>query len=341
MSEITRPRESTVKRLFARSMNRCAFPECNSHVVDEQTGTVIAQICHIHAQSDDGPRFAQELTREQVHAFDNLILMCPTHHKIIDAPENIPPYTAERLREIKVRHEAADTSSSRLPELNDKQVATFISESTIYEQNSTHLDFRHAVFRVGGEGGGPGGGGGGGGQLVIVGSNRVPPQTQVDLSGGDGKFPGGGGGGAGTITFIGRELEAIEHENGFRISSFFTANSAHVDGFMHVLGGAWTHFSVTAPLPARTPICILAIVELGDIAEDARVRLTIDALDPNGRVAALKTIDVDGLPSSFLTPRRAFSQILDLDVDTLGVWEFRASSGPIKLATLSVEFRGN
>jgi hypothetical protein len=44
----------TVKRLFARSQNRCAFTGCDFPIVEE-SDTVTGIICHINARSPGGP----------------------------------------------------------------------------------------------------------------------------------------------------------------------------------------------------------------------------------------------------------------------------------------------
>ena len=71
----------------------------------EKSGTVTGQICHIHARNKEGARFNAALSEKEIHEFDNLILMCGRHHKVIDDEEGI--YTAEALRELKQIHERA------------------------------------------------------------------------------------------------------------------------------------------------------------------------------------------------------------------------------------------
>lgn len=339
MAEISRPRDTTVKRLFARSINRCAFPDCSNPVIDMQTGTVIAQICHIHAQKNNGPRFNVSMSSEQVHAFENLVLMCPHHHKVIDNKANIPPYTAEFLRRIKEGHEqASDAISAGAAQLSDDQARALIDQSVTYEDNATHLDFRQAVFRVGGEGGYLGGGGGDGGVLTIIGTHRLPPDAIVDANGQDAVAPGGGGGGAGAVQFVGRALETGERMNGFSISSFFAVNAFSLDGLLNVLGGVWGYVNVRQP-PIRVSIDLVLVIELEGIAPDALIRLALDARSPSGQIAALDICDVAGPTASELTPRRTEVRRLAFEIDVLGVWEFRVSSGDVVLAKHKIEYR--
>lgn len=92
----------SIKALFARSRNRCAFPDCSAPVVEE-TGTVTAEICHVRALSPGGPRYDETQTAEERNSAANLILMCGRHHKIIDTETG--KYTCAALLAIKRNHE--------------------------------------------------------------------------------------------------------------------------------------------------------------------------------------------------------------------------------------------
>jgi hypothetical protein len=96
------PSLPTIKTLFARSRNRCAFPDCSAPVVEE-SGTVTAEICHIRAFSPHGPRYDKNQTPEERNSADNLVLMCGRHHKIIDTETR--KYTTATLLKLKREHE--------------------------------------------------------------------------------------------------------------------------------------------------------------------------------------------------------------------------------------------
>lgn len=96
------PSQKTVKRLFALSRNRCAFPGCDVPIAEE-SGTVTGHICHICSLKPDGPRYDPAQTDEQRHGFSNLILMCARHHGIVDSEPD--RYTAASLLEMKRQHE--------------------------------------------------------------------------------------------------------------------------------------------------------------------------------------------------------------------------------------------
>lgn len=96
------PSEKTIKRLFAMSGNICAFPGCQLPIV-ESVGTITGEICHIRAQSEGGPRFDKAQTEIERHGFDNLVLLCRRHHKVVDTQPDV--YPTEALQEIKAIHE--------------------------------------------------------------------------------------------------------------------------------------------------------------------------------------------------------------------------------------------
>lgn len=102
---LTNPSVPTIKRLFAVSGNKCAFPKCPLPLVDEESGKVTGRICHIKARNEGGARYDANQADEERHGFENLVLMCPIHHDVIDSDED--SYTVERLQHIKSEHEKA------------------------------------------------------------------------------------------------------------------------------------------------------------------------------------------------------------------------------------------
>lgn len=95
------PSPVDLKKLFALSGNRCAFPKCTDTIVNGST--LIGEICHIRAANPGGPRYDSEQSAEDRHGFQNLILLCRNHHKVID--DDIESYTVDRLQKMKSTHE--------------------------------------------------------------------------------------------------------------------------------------------------------------------------------------------------------------------------------------------
>ncbi len=71
------------------------FPLCNNQIVDIENGSVVGEICHIKAKKKRGSRYDEDLTDEEINAFENLILMCRLHHKVTD--DDPDSYTVKRL----------------------------------------------------------------------------------------------------------------------------------------------------------------------------------------------------------------------------------------------------
>ena len=94
------------KILWGRSGNRCAFPGCNQElheIIGKEGSTIVGEECHIEAQSEGGPRFNEKLNSKQIDSYENVILLCPTHHRIID--DNPQKYTVDVLNKMKTEHE--------------------------------------------------------------------------------------------------------------------------------------------------------------------------------------------------------------------------------------------
>jgi hypothetical protein len=106
--EIIAPALATVKRLFALSANQCAFPKCSTPLVDGKT--VVGEVCHIKAAKPGGARYDHTQAATERHGYENLILLCGTHHTVIDADEEA--YTVGRLVKMKNEHERIECSMS-------------------------------------------------------------------------------------------------------------------------------------------------------------------------------------------------------------------------------------
>lgn len=94
---------SDIKRLWARSAGRCALPGCVQNCIlllDSGDPAVLGEMAHVIAQSPDGPR-ANGVAGPDTYA--NLVLLCPTHHALVD--KHAEQYPATLLHEWKARLE--------------------------------------------------------------------------------------------------------------------------------------------------------------------------------------------------------------------------------------------
>ena len=113
--------QQTVKVLFALCGNQCAHPDCTQSIIENATHAspdlVVGHIAHIYAHSDDGPRGSPGMSERERNQADNLILLCPTYHTIVDGQH--ATYPAAMLVEWKRKHERPyrDAIRSRLTDL--------------------------------------------------------------------------------------------------------------------------------------------------------------------------------------------------------------------------------
>jgi hypothetical protein len=116
------PKLSIIKKLFALSGNECAFYQCSEKIVNEDS-VLVGQVCHIEAQKPHGPRYNKKQTEDERRDFANLIVLCPTHHVIIDSsPEK---YTVPFLQDMKTKHEKLNLKSTFVPPKNILNQAIF------------------------------------------------------------------------------------------------------------------------------------------------------------------------------------------------------------------------
>ncbi len=97
-------KEITKIRLWAKAGGRCEI--CNKSLLEDGlTGKEdnFAQIAHNIPSSPKGPRSGNS-SRDEVNSFDNLLLLCGEHHKLIDGTNRVD-YSVETLREYKQKHE--------------------------------------------------------------------------------------------------------------------------------------------------------------------------------------------------------------------------------------------
>jgi hypothetical protein len=118
-----------VKRLLLDSGGICAFPECGRRLVSpdsaEESGAIIAELAHIVADSREGPRGNVPLSEEERNRNENLIVLCPEHHKVVDSQPNT--FSIQVLRQMKLDHLAQIQVRLR-PQAVQAVTPTFITE---------------------------------------------------------------------------------------------------------------------------------------------------------------------------------------------------------------------
>ena len=99
----------TIKILWANAAGRCSFPDCNERLCIREAASLsrftIGEMAHICGERLGANRHDPAQTQTQRDAYDNLILLCPTHHTLIDKPENEGLFSSADLLEMKAKHE--------------------------------------------------------------------------------------------------------------------------------------------------------------------------------------------------------------------------------------------
>lgn len=96
--------EKDIKKLWGLAAGLCAFPGCAQDCllfVDLDDPTVIGEMAHVISQSPVGPR---GVPRGGANDYGNLILLCPTHHTLIDKAKE-GSFPANMLLGWKADHE--------------------------------------------------------------------------------------------------------------------------------------------------------------------------------------------------------------------------------------------
>ena len=104
MTEVAKrlaPTQETLRELFLKSGNLCAYPGCGRLMMNEG-GVFVGQVCHIEGAESGGERFNPNMTNEERRSVANLMLMCYDHHTVTNDVER---YTVEILKGYKRDHE--------------------------------------------------------------------------------------------------------------------------------------------------------------------------------------------------------------------------------------------
>lgn len=122
--EITKrlaPTWDTLRALYLKSGNRCAFSGCARSLVSDD-GDFVGQVCHIEAAEPGGERFNPAQTNEERRHVSNLLLMCYDHHVETD---NVDKFPVERMQRIKEEHE------QKFSDVIGRILATVVDHTTL------------------------------------------------------------------------------------------------------------------------------------------------------------------------------------------------------------------
>lgn len=129
-----------IKKLWGLSAGHCNFPDCGIDCIQflkNDDTVVVGEMAHIIARSVGGPR--GEKNKNDNNTYDNLILLCPTHHTLIDkAPEN---YTVEEIKKWKTDYENYVKQSLLAKKYTDKHVMFDDIAKLLIENKSVWSNF--------------------------------------------------------------------------------------------------------------------------------------------------------------------------------------------------------
>ncbi len=101
--------QKSIKILWSAAGGRCAFPDCWErlcyHEAEGAAPYTLGEMAHICGDKPGANRHNPNQTDAERDDYQNLILLCPTHHTLIDREENESIYTAAALHEMKAAHE--------------------------------------------------------------------------------------------------------------------------------------------------------------------------------------------------------------------------------------------
>lgn len=130
--------EKAIKLLWANAAGRCSFTDCEERLTIEQAANVapytLGEMAHIKGEKARSNRHDKSQTSEERDSYQNLILLCPNHHTLIDKPENEEIYSVDVLIKMKITHENNVSKRLEVKELSSVEqvkdkIAIYLAEN--------------------------------------------------------------------------------------------------------------------------------------------------------------------------------------------------------------------
>lgn len=130
--------------LLARSGGYCANPGCADPdlfpEVDAQHVPSVAQMAHVIARSRSGPRGESDLSASERDEYENLVLLCPRCHALVDKMKLAGTYSVSLLRQWKERLEDSVRRAVG--------VRRFRTREELNDEVAALLRKNHGIFRT-------------------------------------------------------------------------------------------------------------------------------------------------------------------------------------------------
>jgi len=131
-------------RLWGKAAGRCQYDGCNKPLwLDSLTKAEFntAYIAHIIADSPDGPRGSEKLSKKLSKDISNLMLMCDEHHRLIDK-EDVEGHSVEILHRMKRKHEERIQLQTSIMEEKQSHILLYCAN---IGQHSAQVDWGEAA----------------------------------------------------------------------------------------------------------------------------------------------------------------------------------------------------
>jgi hypothetical protein len=130
--------EKSIKLLWSNAAGQCSFIGCQQRLTIGQAAYeapyTLGEMAHIKGEKQGSNRYDKNQTTEQRDSYENLILLCPTHHTLIDKPENEKIYSVNVLTKMKIDHENYILKRLEVEELSNVEkvkdkIAVYLAEN--------------------------------------------------------------------------------------------------------------------------------------------------------------------------------------------------------------------
>jgi DNA-binding CsgD family transcriptional regulator len=125
------PSLTAVKVLYALSGNICYYTGCDLEMTNPTWKRVRGQVAHIAGENPDSARYDAGQASQERRAYDNLILLCPLHHNLID--DLLPhEHSVSRLLEMKEAHIEHMRGSRWIDNVDEGMLIHFARQTIAY-----------------------------------------------------------------------------------------------------------------------------------------------------------------------------------------------------------------
>lgn len=144
----------TRKALWSKAHDVCAFPGCTQTLVlvgdeagDVPDPSVVGQEAHIRSARPDGPRFDPSYPKAKLDEYENLLLLCATHHTLVDS-RNGAGFSVGALVRMKRDHERFQDRNQQLEQtLRAYAGARYdIDDQILFQQVDLHVPSVEQMF---------------------------------------------------------------------------------------------------------------------------------------------------------------------------------------------------